>query len=744
MKRFLSIISVVALVALALVGCRKDPIEFNQVGTINMQLVKGFSHKGKVQNKGIWETFEATVTIIYESGEDIVYNCVFSDPTGSGIYSNDNTGDRIYIFRNMKFRIKIDGVVDGESVSGIIPEAENDWLIFTDDTDELTVPPVMLYAGKTRLGIMVKEVGGDYVHAYAKLAEYEQPDSGVYEEVWGGFYYIEKKFADLNVSLEEWNFYPVENYTQDQQPTNSNGVFEGFISDLALETEYSIKAYASMRDIELYSRTVNFKTGNTVDSIMTLVTTELNAGVDFASIRGRIYMKEGYDLSKVNEVGVVAYPAGSPDSERWFYGELDGEGFYVNMSELEQNTEYKYYLFAYYYDSYSRTCRSVESSFATEGSREFVVNTGRYSITGISNASALLYGEIVSGSVEYSSAIGFYYGNSPQTMTNFVEGELLSGQNTFTATLSGNALGAGSTIYYCAVVKVEYNGELYEYKGDNLNFTMQSSPEISCSTPSLQSTYSLVIPCTFNHNGRTCSEYGFLYMITDGEEGGDNDSIVIHYGDSGISYKRFTSSVSGSVNLTLDGLSQGNYYAYCLYAKYGDEVIESDVYTEYTYEVGGSGRYEGIVFYAGADYTLEALIDREQTGENTAVWGAAGELVITTDVPSSGSMVSGLSNTEAIVAHYGLNDTIAASACRIRNSAAYLPSTAEMEAMASAYVNGDLEDAYLIGTYWTSDEVDADNAKIVVVEYGAQQELTYSIATVSKAQLYKYVPVVRY
>ena len=57
MKRFLSILSVVALVALALVGCRKDPIEFNQVGTINMQLVKGFSHKNKVQNKGIWETF---------------------------------------------------------------------------------------------------------------------------------------------------------------------------------------------------------------------------------------------------------------------------------------------------------------------------------------------------------------------------------------------------------------------------------------------------------------------------------------------------------------------------------------------------------------------------------------------------------------------------------------------------------------------------------------------------------------
>ena len=290
MKRFLSVILVAVLVGLALVGCRKDPIELNQIGTINLQLVKGFSHKNQVHNKGLWETFEATVTIIYESGEDVVYNCVFSDPTGSGVYSNDNTGDRIYIIRNMNFRIKIEGVVDGESVSGLIPESENEWLIYTDDTEELNVPRVMLYAGKTRLGIMLKEIGGDYVHAYASLAEYEQPDSGVYEEVWGGFYYIEKKFADLNVSQEEWNFFPVENYGADQEPLNNNGVFEGFISELDTATEYSIRAYASMRDLELYSRTVNFTTGNKVDSIMTLVTTELNVGVDFVNLQGRIHM----------------------------------------------------------------------------------------------------------------------------------------------------------------------------------------------------------------------------------------------------------------------------------------------------------------------------------------------------------------------------------------------------------------------------------------------------------------------
>ena len=415
------------------------------------------------------------------------------------------------------------------------------------------------------------------------------------------------------------------------------------------------------------------------------------------------------------------------------------------MSELEQNTEYKYYLFAYYYDGYSRTCKSVESSFATEGSREFVVNTGRYTINGISDVSAVLYGEIVSGNIEYSSQIGFYYGRSADNMTDFVEGEVVAGQNTFTATLSGNNLGAGVTIYYCAVVIVEYNGETNEYKGSNMNFTMQSSPDVTCNQASRRSTYSLDIPCNINHNGRTCNEYGFLYKYHVYEEGGDSEDSLpdLQYND-GVSQKKiFSSSASGSVTLTLNGLSAGNGYAYRLYAKYGEEFVYSEVKIDSTYEIGSYGRY-GVVFYAGSDFTLEATIEQDQ-GPTEVVWGETGELVITTDVPSSGSMVSGLSNTEAIIAHYGLVDTYAAPACRIAHSASYLPSAAEMEALASAYVNGDGDMIYLEdGSYWTSDEVDADNAKVVTIDYSGQTP-TYTTTTVSKQQSnVKFVSVYRY
>lgn len=106
-------------------------------------------------------------------------------------------------------------------------------------------------------------------------------------------------------------------------------------------------------------------------------------------------------------------------------------------------------------------------------------------------------------------------------------------------------------------------------------------------------------------------------------------------------------------------------------------------------------------------------------------------------------MTSGLSNTEAIIARYGLVDTYAAPACRIENSGSYLPSAAEMEAIARLLQEG-TSDMYLDGgTYWTSDEVDADNAKAVIIDVSGQTP-TYTISTVSKQTEGQYVSVYRY
>lgn len=747
MRRILSITSVVVLVALALAGCRKDPIEFDQIGTLNLQLVKGFSYK--THNKGLWETFNATVTVIYESGEDVVYNCVFSDPTGSGVYSCDNSGDRIYIIRNMKFRINIDAEVDGDAVNGTIPESETEWLVFSDDVEELSVPNVMLYAGKARLGITLREVGGDCVHVFASLTEYEQDSTAQNSYMEGGFYYIEKKFADLSVSQEEWTFFPVERYAEQADGGEAlTGDLEGFISELDTATEYSIKAFVATENLELYSRTVNFKTTSSVDSIMTMVTTEVNAGVDNVSITGRVYMKNDHDISKISYIGAYIYPTATPESVFSYGGTLDGDVLSINIeSGLSENTEYTYYLYAMYDDDYNRECKSVESTFATEGSREFTVSTGRCTVTGVSDVQATMYGDIISGNLEYSSELGFYYGTTADNLSSFVAGQIMQGQNTFTATLDGSNYGVGTTVYYCAVVKsVDSYGDTLEFKGSNMNFTLQDSPEVTCAEPYQASTYSFDIACTINSNGRTCSEYGLLYQLT-----GTNDSVpTLEYGADGVLTKTFASSASGSLNITLDGLQVGSMYAYCLYAKYGDEIVVSQTYVYETYSIGGSGRYDGgTVFYAGTDFTLEMIYLGEmpdQTESSTLAWGAEGELVITTDVPStSGTVTSGLSNTEAIVAQYGLVNTYAAPACRLINEDAYLPSTSEMEALCESINNAEGQSEVYIesGTYWTSDEVDADNARALVIESDGVSA-TYTVSTSPKSTLNSYICVFRY
>ena len=180
-----------------------------------------------------------------------------------------------------------------------------------------------------------------------------------------------------------------------------------------------------------------------------------------------------------------------------------------------------------------------------------------------------------------------------------------------------------------------------------------------------------------------------------------------------------------------------------MYAKYGDEVVYSETQQDYTFYIGEEGRYGGVVFYGGSDFTLEMITRFDQADPPTAVWGETGELVITTDVPSTGAMTSGLSNTEAIIARYGLVDTYAAPACRIENSGSYLPSAAEMEAIARLLQEG-TSDMYLHGgTYWTSDEVDADNAKAVIIDVSGQTP-TYTISTVSKQTEAQYVSVYRY
>ena len=61
MKRILLFVSLFFLVVVAFLGCHKDPIEFGNVGVLNLSLQRNY----KTANKGVLESFDARVTIYY-------------------------------------------------------------------------------------------------------------------------------------------------------------------------------------------------------------------------------------------------------------------------------------------------------------------------------------------------------------------------------------------------------------------------------------------------------------------------------------------------------------------------------------------------------------------------------------------------------------------------------------------------------------------------------------------------------
>ena len=113
MKRNLFLV-IIAILSLAFInGCHKDPLDMGKVGFLRLEVRKGY----KTINKGAVESFYATVTVAYANNEEIVYNCLFTDPSNTGVYSNDlNEGDRLYVRKGEEFRLIIEADIDGYHV----------------------------------------------------------------------------------------------------------------------------------------------------------------------------------------------------------------------------------------------------------------------------------------------------------------------------------------------------------------------------------------------------------------------------------------------------------------------------------------------------------------------------------------------------------------------------------------------------------------------------------------------------
>ncbi len=166
MKRILLFVSLFFLVVVAFLGCHKDPIDFGNVGVLNLSLQRG----NKTNNKAALESFDARVTIYYNEKDTISYNCRFIDTDGDGLYNNDpSVLDCIYVRREVGFWVAVQAVIQGDTVVGMSDPTN---LLYLSDENPVIDVTIVLEAGYPRI-IVSSTTGfdGENVLLYGNVIE---------------------------------------------------------------------------------------------------------------------------------------------------------------------------------------------------------------------------------------------------------------------------------------------------------------------------------------------------------------------------------------------------------------------------------------------------------------------------------------------------------------------------------------------------------------------------------------------
>ena len=310
MKRYLFLVFVAFLAMTFIVGCHKDPLDMGKVGFLRIELKKGY----KTMNKGAVESFYATVTVAY-SDEEVVYNCLFTDPSNTGVYSNDlSEGDRLYVRKGEEFKLIIEADIDGYHVVG-----ESATIIYSEDMDMSTIE-IVLRAGQTRIAVYAPkddEIFGNYIVAYGEILEnisqmpireagimcvpksiydsYESPDAFTFEN-------------ENNSSNWITEFYYSE--SQDEGDVSSVSKFSVVLRGLEPNTRYCMRAFTfSEGDSSLnycYSRVIEFSTNNNVAHDISVVTNDAdNITIESVDVAGRVVLLDGNSADSVTNMGFI-------------------------------------------------------------------------------------------------------------------------------------------------------------------------------------------------------------------------------------------------------------------------------------------------------------------------------------------------------------------------------------------------------------------------------------------------------
>ena len=166
MKKILLSILVSFLAVLAFVGCHKDPLEYGNVGMLNLSLQRGY----KTVNKGVVESFDARVTIYYSEKDTVSYKCRFVDVDGDGRYTNDpSVLESIYVRREIGFWIGVQAVIQGDTVTGMSDPTN---LLYLSEENPVIDVTIGLEAGYPRIVLNANPVfDGETFLLYGEVLE---------------------------------------------------------------------------------------------------------------------------------------------------------------------------------------------------------------------------------------------------------------------------------------------------------------------------------------------------------------------------------------------------------------------------------------------------------------------------------------------------------------------------------------------------------------------------------------------
>lgn len=166
MKRVPLIVTVLCTIVVAFLGCHKDPIDFGNVGVLNLSLQRNY----KTANKGALESFDARVTIYYGENDTISYNCRFVDTDGDGLYTNDPKElDCIYVRRDVGFWVGVQAVIQGDMVSGMTDPVN---LLYLSEENPVIDVTIVLEAGYPRIVMSTNtEVVGEDILIFGNVLE---------------------------------------------------------------------------------------------------------------------------------------------------------------------------------------------------------------------------------------------------------------------------------------------------------------------------------------------------------------------------------------------------------------------------------------------------------------------------------------------------------------------------------------------------------------------------------------------